>query len=221
MQILKSIVGRKILMAISGQGMVLFAIVHMLGNSSIFAGPNGINAYAEHLHSLGPLVWIFRLVMLTFLVVHVFYGVQLTLENQAANPDNYAVKNKLKANFFSETMIWTGLVILAFLVYHLLQFTIRVTPDVVLGIDAAGRFDVFTMMVTSFRHGLIAVIYVFAMFALFSHLFHGVQSFFQTMGWNTDRTQGGINKLGKTVAFVLLAGYVAIPVSIIAGILNK
>jgi len=221
MQMLNSTVGRKILMSISGQGMVLFAIVHMLGNSSIFVGPNGINAYAQHLHDLGPLVWIFRLVMLAFLLVHLTYGIMLTLENKAANPTGYAVNNKIKATFSSETMIWTGLTLLAFIIYHILHFTARVTPGVVKGVDALGRFDVFTMVTSAFHNAGIALIYVVAMAALFLHLSHGIQSFFQTLGWNNDKTQPGITVAGKAVSFVLLAGYVLIPVSILAGILTK
>jgi len=219
MQLLKSVVGRKILMAISGQVMVLFAIAHMLGNSSIFIGPNGLNSYAEHLHSLGPLVWIFRLVMLTFLVVHVFYGIQLTLENVAANPDSYAVKNYKKANFFSNNMIWTGVVLLLFIGYHLLHFTVRAMPDVA---NFRGEVpgNVFGMVTTAFSHGSIVFIYLIAMFALFSHLTHGIQSFFQTMGWNNDRTQCGISSLGKAAAIFIGVVYVSIPLSIIVGILK-
>src|SRR5512141_1887880 len=101
MQLLQHTVGRKILMAITGQLMVLFVIVHLLGNSSIFIGPDGINSYAEHLHSLGPLVWIFRLAMLAFLLVHAIFGITLSIENSKANPYKYAVNNKLKANFAS------------------------------------------------------------------------------------------------------------------------
>jgi succinate dehydrogenase / fumarate reductase cytochrome b subunit len=221
MQILKSVIGRKILMAITGQCMVLFAVVHMMGNSSIFVGPDGINAYAKHLHDLGPLVWVFRAGLLAFLSVHVCFGIQLTLENNAANPTGYAVKKKVKATFSSETMIWTGLIMLAFIVFHILHFTARVTPGVVQGVDALGRYDVFTMVVSAFRNGGVAMIYVVAMIALFLHLSHGIQSFFQTMGWNTDKTQCGITAAGKAVAFILLAGYVIIPVSILAGILTK
>ncbi|HEY5973342.1 MAG TPA: succinate dehydrogenase/fumarate reductase cytochrome b subunit, partial [Geobacteraceae bacterium] len=109
MQILQSVVGRKILMAISGQCMVLFAVVHMLGNSSIFIGPNGINAYAEHLHSLGPLVWVFRLIMLSLFGLHIIFGIQLSIENSGATPQAYAVTKHLKATFSSKNMIWTGL----------------------------------------------------------------------------------------------------------------
>lgn len=221
MQLLTSSVGRKILMAITGQLMVLFVVVHLLGNSSIFVGPDGINAYAKHLHDLGPLVWVFRLVMLALLSVHVLFGIQLTLENSAANPQGYAVNNKLKATFASENMIWTGLLLLAFIVYHILQFTARVTPDIVQGVDTMGRYDVFTMVISSFQHGIIAVIYVAAMIALFLHLSHGIQSFFQTMGWNTDKTQCTISAIGKAVAFILLAGYAVIPISILASALIK
>src|SRR5512143_3882380 len=202
MQLLTNAVGRKVLMAASGLLMVLFVVVHLLGNTSIFVGPDGINAYAEKLHSLGPLVWIFRAVMLALLLVHVWFGVTLTLENSAANPAKYAISKKLKATFSSETMIWTGLVLLAFIVYHLLQFTVRITPDIVKGVDAKGRYDVFTMVVGSFQHTWIAMIYVGVMLALFLHLSHGIQSFFQTLGLGNDRTLPTYNALGKVISFI-------------------
>jgi len=221
MQILTTSVGRKILMAITGQLMVLFVVVHLLGNSSIFIGADGINAYAKHLHDLGPLVWVFRLGMLGLLSVHAIFGVMLTLENSAATPQAYAVKDLRKATLSSNNMIWTGLLIMLFLVYHLLQFTVRMTPDIVQGVDALGRFDVFTMVLTSFQKGSIAAIYVAAMVVLFLHLNHGIQSFFQTMGWNTDKTLPVFSKLSKVVALVFLVGYSSIPVVILTGILSK
>lgn len=221
MQLFNSTVGRKILMAITGQLMVLFVIGHLLGNSSIFAGPNGINAYAVQLHSLGPALWVIRLAMLTFFAVHAWYGIQLTLENRAATPATYAVKNQLKVSFASENMIWTGLLLFAFIVYHLIHFTVRVTPDIVKGVDAMGRFDVFRMVVGSFQHGIVAFIYVAAMVALFLHLSHGIQSFFQTMGWNNERSLPVISKVGKVLAVIFLVGYSSIPVFILAGILTK
>jgi succinate dehydrogenase / fumarate reductase cytochrome b subunit len=221
MQILTTSIGRKILMAITGQLMVLFVVVHLLGNSSIFIGADGINAYAKHLHDLGPLVWVFRLGMLALLGIHGIFGVIVTLENSAATPQAYAVKNHQKATFSSNNMIWTGLLLLLFLVYHLLQFTARVTPDIVQGVDALGRYDVFNMVVTSFQKGGIAAIYVAAMVLLFLHLNHGIQSFFQTMGWTSDKSLPVISKLAKVVAVVFLVGYSSIPVLILAGILSK
>lgn len=221
MQILKSVVGRKVFMAITGQCMVLFAIVHMLGNSSIFIGPDGINAYAKHLHDLGPLVWVFRAGLFAFAAIHIFYGIQLTLENNAANPSAYAVKKQLRATFSSNNMIWTGVILALFIGFHILHFTARTIPGVVQGVDALGRFDVFTMVVSAFKSGGMAAIYVIAMAALFLHLAHGIQSFFQTMGWNTDKTQCGITAIGKAVAFILLAGYAVIPLSILVSSMIK
>lgn len=218
MQLFTSTVGRKILMAITGILMVLFVVVHMLGNSTIFFG--GLNAYAEHLHALPPLVWAFRLAMLTFLAVHVIYGIQLTVENSAANPQGYAVKRQIKANFSSENMIWTGVLIFLFIGYHILHFTMRVMPDVS---AFAGQVpgDVFGMVVTSFSHAAVALIYVAAMVALFLHLKHGIQSFFQTMGWTSDRSLPVIVKIGAVAAVVFLIGYSSIPVTILTGILSK
>jgi succinate dehydrogenase / fumarate reductase cytochrome b subunit len=117
-------------------------------------------------------------------------------------------------------MIWTGLLIALFIFYHLLHFTVRVTPGLVTGVDAQERFDVFTMVVSSFSGPLNVVIYAAAMIVLFLHLFHGIQSFFQTMGWSNDCTLPAITKAGRLVAAVLLIGYVSIPVVIMAGILK-
>jgi succinate dehydrogenase / fumarate reductase cytochrome b subunit len=220
MQLFSSSVGRKILMAISGQLMVLFVVVHLLGNSTIFVGLDWLNAYAKHLHDLGPFVWVFRISMLVLILVHILYGIQLTLENNAATPGTYAINNKLKATFSSENMIWTGLLILAFVVYHLCHFTARITSDIVAKTDALGRFDVFTMVTTSFRSGIISLIYIIAMICLFLHLRHGIQSFFQTFGWNNDRSQPVFVKIGTIVAVIFLVGYSLIPVSILAGILK-
>jgi len=217
MQLLSNTVGRKVLMAATGLFMVLFIVVHLLGNSSIFAGPDGINAYAAKLHGLGPFVWVFRLFMGALLAIHVVFGVLLTLENWAANPGKYAVKKMLKATFASETMIWTGLLLLCFVVYHLLQFTVRITPDIVLGNDAKGRVDVFTMVVSSFRVTPISLVYLAAMVTLFLHLSHGIQSIFQTIGLTNDKALLQYERYGTLLAVLFLLGYCSIPVLILAG----
>ena len=220
MRILNSSVGRKILMSITGQLLIIFVLIHLIGNSTIFFGPNGINAYAEHLHSLPPLVWAFRLFMLAAVAVHICYGVMLTLENKAANPGAYAVKNNLKASFASENMVWTGLLIGCFILYHLLQFTVHGTPDVVIGLDAANRPDVFRMVVTSFGNVLIALVYAASMVMLFLHLSHGIPSFLQTMGWNNEKTIPVFGVGGKVVSAFLMVAYISIPAVILAGLLK-
>ena len=221
MRLLSDSIGRKAVVAVTGLFMVLFIITHLLGNSTIFAGPDGINAYAEKLHGLGPFVLVFRIFMAAMLCLHVIFAILLTLENRAANPGKYAVKKMLKATFASETMIWTGLLLLAFIAYHLLQFTLHITPDVVLGNDAKNRFDVFTMVFSSFRITPIVLVYVAAMITLFLHLSHGIQSIFQTIGLNNDKTMPQFSALGKVLSAIFLVAYSAIPVLILAGILAK
>jgi len=221
MRLFSSSIGRKAVVAVTGLFMVLFIVTHLLGNSTIFAGPDGINAYAEKLRELGPFVLVFRVFMAAMLVLHVIFAILLTLENREANPGKYAVKKMLKATFAGETMIWTGLLLLAFIVYHLLQFTLHITPDIVLGNDAKNRVDVFTMVFSSLRITPIALIYVAAMVTLFLHLSHGIQSIFQTFGLNNDKTMPQFGAFGKVLSALFLVGYSAIPVLILAGILAK
>jgi succinate dehydrogenase / fumarate reductase cytochrome b subunit len=222
MQLFTSSVGRKILVAISGQLMVLFVVVHLLGNSSIFI-PGGINAYAEHIHALPPLVWAIRIVMLASALVHIYFGIQITLENKAANPSRYAVSRQLKATFSSKNMIWTGLLLGTFIIGHLLHFTLRMTPDIaprLATLSMGPIFDVYSMVVGSFQHGAIAALYIAAMVVLSLHLNHGIQAFFQTMGWNSDRTLPVISKTGKVIAIIFMIGYSSIPIFILARILT-
>ena len=221
MEFLSTSIGRKIVMAVTGLSMVLFTVVHLLGNSSIFVGPSGINAYAEHLHSMPlPIIMIFRAIMLALFVVHVVYGIQLTIENRGGRPSNYAVKSTQKATFASENMIWTGLLLLTFIVFHLLHFTFRVTPGLTLVNDAAGHFDVFKMVASSFSTVAGAGIYAAAMVVLFLHLYHGIQSLFQTFGLANDNTLPTITKAGALVALFLFVGFVAIPMSVFFGIIK-
>lgn len=214
-------VGRKIVMAVTGLCLTIFLVVHLLGNLSLFAGPNGINAYAEKLQSLGPIVWIFRAVIALLVGLHVFFGVTLTLENVAANPEKYAVSKKLKTTFASETMIWTGAGVGLFLAYHLAHFTARVTPGIVKDVDIAGRFDVFRMVTADFAKAGIAGVYVVAMVALFLHLSHGVQSLFQTLGVADDKSLPKFAFGGTALSRLFLLGYASIPLVILFGLLAR
>jgi len=216
MHLLKSTVGRKILMAVTGLLLTGFITVHLLGNLSVFAGSEAINIYAQKLHSLGPLVYIFRLVMLVLFVVHVWMGVQLSLENRTANPETYAIKKNLKTTFAAESMLYTGLILLVFLVYHLLHFTLHVVHhDAVDAVHTLvnGRPDVFTMVAKSFNNAFISIIYVVAMCALFLHLSHGLQSFVQTFGLNNGPSQDKVAGIGKLAAIFYGLAYIVIPLA--------
>ncbi len=225
MQFLKSSIGRKVLMAITGFSMFLFAITHLLGNSSIFGWlPGGINAYAHHLHSMpSPVIWGFRLVLLVFVCIHIWFGIQLTIENRAGGSQQYAVKAFQKVTFASDNMIWTGLLILAFILYHLAHFTFQVvSPETAAlsNLDVSGNPNVMGMVVAAFQNIGITLVYAIAMVAIFLHLYHGIQSFFQTMGWNNDRTISAISGSGKLIAFAIFIGYLAIPLTILVRILK-
>lgn len=218
MKLFSDSIGRKAVMAVTGLLMVLFVVGHLLGNLTIFAGADGINAYAEKLHQLVAVVWGTRIVMGTAVLLHLVLSIQITMENSQAKPDKYAVSRSLKATFASKNMIWTGVILGAFIVYHLLHFTIRVTPsDLVLQEDGLGRFDVFTMVATSLKTAWIAAAYVFAMVALFLHLSHGIQSLFQTLGLSNGVLLPRYGMGGKVASLVFLVGFAAIPIAIIAG----
>lgn len=221
MRLLSDSIGRKAVMAVTGLMMVLFVVMHLLGNLSVFAGSDALNSYAAKLHSLGPLVWVFRSVMLVAVLAHLLLSIQITLENEAANPSKYAVDRSLKATFASKSMIWTGLLLAVFIGYHLLHFTVRALPGMVLGTDSLQRFDVYAMVLDAFSKASIAIIYVIGMVALFLHLSHGVQSLFQTLGLGNDKTLPAYGTGGKVLSTIFLIFYGAIPVAILFGLVAK
>ena len=217
-----STVGRKILMAFTAQMMVLFVIVHLIGNSTVYF--HGLNAYAAALHALPVLVWAFRLFMTVVLCLHVYFGIVLTLENWKAKPGSYAVSSQISATFAGRNMIWTGSIIGVFLIYHLLHFTVEIlSPDLaaITHPDALGRPDVFMMVTGAFQQGGTVWLYVFFMGVLLLHLTHGIQSSFQTWGLNNEKSQPAITRGGQIAATILFLGYAAIPVVIVMGILGK
>lgn len=210
-----SSVGRKLVMAATGQLIVLFVILHVLGNATIYFG--WLNAYAAHLHALPPLVWSFRLGLIILFAFHIYYGIALTLENNAAKPQSYVMRNDLSATVAGRNMVWTGAVIGSFLIYHLLHFTAQVTNPALAAakhLDALGRPDVFTMVVKSFQNFSIASVYLLAMIALWLHLSHGIQSSFQTWGLNSEKSLPVIKRAGAFAAIVLFVAYIAVPVLI-------
>ena len=203
-------------MAVTGMMLVGFITVHLLGNLSIFAGSEAINIYAEKLHSLGPIVWIFRLLMLGLFAVHIALGIQLTMENSSASPEAYAIKTRLKTTFAAESMIYTGLILLAFLLYHLLHFTVQVVhTDAVATLQPLvnGRLNVFAMVGNSFNSAFVSIAYVVAMCALFLHLSHGLQSFVQTLGLNNGPSQDKVSAVGKLAAIFYGVVYITIPLA--------
>ena len=222
--LINNMVGRKIIMAITGLAMSFYVVVHLLGNISLFSGPDGINAYAKMLHSLGPLLWVVRLIMAAALGLHMFFGIQLTLENRTSKTMKYAINKHISATVAGKNMIWTGLLISLYLGYHLLHFTVQViSPEFSASrnLDALGRPDVFSMVVYNFQNSVVSVIYIVAMAAIGLHLSHGLQSMFQTFGLNNERTLPAMVRIGTAAALVLFLGYIAIPVGIISRLAGR
>jgi len=216
-----STVGRKLLMAFTGQMMLLFVIAHVLGNSSIYF--SNLNAYAAAVHAMPLLLWLFRVFMAAVLVIHVYLGIVLTLENRKAKSGSYAVSRQISATFAGQNMIWTGSLIGGFLVYHLLHFTFQLIDPAVSAInnaDSLGRPDVLMMVVRSFQDSGIATLYVTSLAGLLLHLTHGIQSSFQTWGLNNEKSFPLVTGGGQIAATILFLGYAAIPVVILMGIVK-
>ena len=209
-------VGQKVLMAITGIALIGFLIVHLIGNLQLFVGQEQLNKYAETLQSLGSLKWGFRLFLLALALIHLWKGIVLWLENKRARPIGYRREDTVQASLSSRTMIYTGLLILFFVAYHLLHFTLIVTnPEYAQLTDSVGRMDVYSMVISGFSNYLISIVYLIAMFLLAFHLSHAAESFFQTMGWNNDKYLPKLKVLSNLFAVVIFLGYASMPVAVL------
>ncbi len=215
-KIFHSSIGRKFVMAGTGFLLIGFLLGHMLGNLQIFLGQDALNSYAKFLQESHGLVWVIRTGLLVIFLTHVRVAVALKRENLKARPVNYTRQSTVQASLSSRTMILSGLVILLFLVYHLLHYTLgEVHSRYYHLVDAMGRHDVYTMVVLSFREPLISLSYVSAMTLLAFHLRHALPGMFQSVGWSNDSLRGYLDKIGIAFALILFVGYTSIPVSIL------
>ena len=218
---LRSSIGKKILMAASGLALLGFVLAHLAGNLLIFLGPDALNAYAAKLEHLGAWLWAARGGLLAALVVHIVTSARLTIENRRARPQAYAVYRPVETTLAARTMAATGILLLAYLAYHLLHFTFRLTnPDISHGVDALGRRDVYTMVVRSFRQLPICLAYLAGVAMVCVHLSHGIGSACQTLGLNNERTLAVVSRAGRGIAAMIFFGYSSIPVAVLAGYLK-
>jgi len=215
----RSSVGKKIIVAVSGIILILFVIGHLLGNLQIFIGPDWINGYSEHLRDLGPLLWLIRIFLLATVITHIYVTIQLAIENRRARPQAYIDKHYVKATFASRHMVMSGLIVLAFIVYHLAHFTVRVTDHRfgLLKADPLGHYDVYSMMVYGFQNCYVSGFYVLGLFLLALHLSHGSSSFFQSLGLNDKKLTPRLALAGRIFAWLIFIGYTSIPIAILLG----
>jgi succinate dehydrogenase / fumarate reductase cytochrome b subunit len=218
----RSSIGRKIIVAVTGVILILFLIGHLLGNLQIFLPPEWINSYAQHLRDLGPLLWVIRGFLLITVLLHIYFTILLTFENRRARPDPYKKKEYVKASWASRHMAISGLVVLAFIIFHLLHFTgHKFNPQFpLLKHDPLNRYDVYSMMVYGFRNPYASGFYILSLFLLTLHLTHGSSSFFQSLGLNNKRLTSRLAFAGRVFAWLLFIGYTVIPVAILLGFIQ-
>jgi succinate dehydrogenase / fumarate reductase cytochrome b subunit len=217
----QSSIGRKWVVAITALILVLYVLGHLLGNLQIYMGPDRINTYAKFLHDLGPILWVIRIVLITAFITHIVATIQLARENRLAKPQKYAVASYQRSTLASRTMLVSGLIVLCFVIYHLLQFTLEATDPRFHDLrDSLGRHDVYRMLILGFQSPLVSLFYVLGLFLLANHLSHGMASIVQTLGINNRKIAATVLTAGRTLAWLVFAGYVSIPATILLGIIK-
>jgi len=201
-------------MAVSG--LILFGFVagHLAGNLQIYEGPEKINHYAAFLRSMPALLWGARITLLVMVTLHIWSAYALAMRNLEARPTGYAKKKPTKSTYASRTMYWSGPIVLAFVIYHLLDFTFGVVnPNYHEG-------DVYSNVVASFSVSWISAFYIVAMIALCLHLYHGLWSMFQSLGINHPRHTPWLKRGSAAVAILIAAGNISIPIAVLTGLVS-
>jgi len=211
-----SSVGKKILMAISGILMIMFVIVHLLGNLGIFKGQDAFNDYALFLHSMPTLIWIARISLLSIVALHVYLSISLNLQNRRANQQQYKTKAYIKTSLQSRTMMMGGITILLFIIYHLFHFTVNQTELV----DYKGRLDIYGMVINGFQNIYVVAFYIIAQFCLCLHLSHGFFSAAQTLGITQGVSAKVLTTCANIIPTTIFILYSSIPIGVLLGIIN-
>ncbi len=232
-------------MALTGLVLVLFVMGHMLGNLQIFLGPDVINAYAYKLHEVLPpsALWAVRLFLLVCIAVHIWMAVLLTIENRRARPQAYLKQRPVQATYASRTMRMSGVILLAFIIFHIAHYTVRAVPgmqyndsDVLdstnvplfkdgLAVVKEGEtvltFNVYDMMIDGFEAWWVSAFYIVATGLLCLHLTHGVSSMFQTVGLRNQLWRLRLNRAALLYGWVVFLGFAITPVAVLSGLLKN
>jgi succinate dehydrogenase / fumarate reductase cytochrome b subunit len=236
-----STIGGKIIVALTGLALVGFVLMHMLGNLQVFLGREALNHYAKSLKDLGPLLWVARLGLLGVLVGHVALAIRLKQRSNFARPIRYQFENTIQATWASRNMVLTGLLVLAFIVFHLAHYTLGIVDtaavkkpdgrveyvnflDLKETYTEAGetktRHDVYAMTIHGFRNPFVAIPYVIFQILLGIHLLHGTRSVFQTLGINHPRWNHILTLMTQGLTGIIMAGNIAMPLCILCGVIG-
>ena len=195
-------------MAVTGLLLLLFAIVHMLGHLQMFGGPAMYNAYANFLQDLWEVKWPVRAGLLGLLILHVVVALALVARNRAARPVSYAVYRPQRSSIIGRSMAFTGILVLAFLIIHIIQFTISPTH----------HRNAYAMFVQAFQQPLYYGIYFVGMAMLAAHLGHGAASWLQSLGWRHPKYPA--DRIGPLVSVGLFVGYMIPPTAVLVGVIS-
>lgn len=217
-RLVSSSVGSKYIMALTGLGLMIFVIAHMSGNLLIYLGKDALNDYAHGLTAHPLLLWSARSGLLAIFLIHLAFAWRTNQENESARPIRYVHEDTIQANWASRHMMLTGLVILAFVVYHLLHFTFGYidTDHFKYKIDPK-EGNVAEMVIAGFQQLPIALSYILAQIFLGLHLWHGGSSWLQHLGLNGRGYDFVINRVGAVVAAIVVIGNCSIPLVILMG----
>ena len=209
----QSTTGKKIVMAVTGAILFLFVVGHMLGNLQVFQGPERLNAYGHFLRSLGEILWAERIGLLAAIVLHITATVQLALHNRKARPVGYSRKDAINSSYAARTMYWSGPIVLAFVIFHLLHLTAGIIVPGAEFIEG----DIYHNVVSGFQVWWVSVWYIFAVSLLGVHLSHGIWSMFQSIGFNHPRYTPLLKSAAVWIAAAIVLGYISIPISVLLG----
>src|SRR5919204_385884 len=209
-----SMVGKKVVMGVTGLIGVAFVILHSLGNLLIFQGSVALNSYSHFVKSSAELLWALRITLIVAVTLHVIAAVQLTRQSRAARPIGYVKHESQVSTIASRTMRWGGALLLVFIVVHILHFT----TGTIRPAGVFSREDVYTNVVTSFRIWWVSLFYVVAMVTLGLHIFHGAWSSMRSIGVSPPSPRPLHRRLSLLIAILVWGAFTAVPVAVFAGL---
>jgi succinate dehydrogenase / fumarate reductase cytochrome b subunit len=208
-------VGKKMIMAVTGVIWVAYLITHVLANLLVFQGPSKINAYSAFLHGTGGALWAARLVLIAALVFHIVAAIQLADRRQEARPVGYAAgREPHTSTFASRTIRWGGALILLFLLFHILHFTVGTVHSSFL------EGDPYHNVAAGFRNPVVVVLYLIAMAVVGLHLYHGVWSSGRSLGMSPPSPRPLRRSLALVLALLVWLGFSIIPIAVYAGVIR-
>ena len=206
-----SSIGKKLMMAITGSFLIIFLIVHLIGNLTLFFGSDAFNGYVSTLDKVKPLIRVIEIVLLLAFLLHIYNGVKLWFENKRARGVKYQVNSSAQnSDLYSRTMFLTGSIIFIFLVTHLGTFFWRFNVSDPMGL--ADHHQYFDIVVHFFSIWWYVLLYIIAVILLGFHLNHGFQSAFQTFGWNHKKYFPIVEKIGTIYAIIMAVGFASMPI---------